>query len=101
MESRSHPLLQQLSLLQAPADQLLWRCPLSQEQVIDLAPTLMQQLDCRLGQLQQGADRLYWSVEFEGAELALHFEALCDSLWLQGPAEEIAYLRQLAAKEWQ
>ncbi|WP_298442963.1 DUF3630 family protein [uncultured Ferrimonas sp.] len=98
MEPVAHPLLQQLTLQPAADDQLLWHCPLSQEHVMQLVPSLLAQLDCQLGALQQGADRLFWSVTFEEVALQLHFEGLCDSLWLQGPSAEIHFLRGLAAK---
>ncbi|MFI3245611.1 MAG: DUF3630 family protein [Ferrimonas sp.] len=96
MAKNTQLLLQQLSLQPPRSEQLLWHCPLAQEQVLALVPMLLQGLDCHACAPEQGADRLYWSVEFEGVALSLHFEGVCDSLWLQGPDPEIQFLRTLA-----
>ncbi|QIZ78090.1 DUF3630 family protein [Ferrimonas lipolytica] len=98
MEPNANSLLQQLTIQSSAPEQLLWHCPLTQEQTLLMVPTLLQRLDCQLGELQQGADRLFWLVTFEGEPLELHFESLCDSLWLQGNVDDIQFLRTLAAK---
>ncbi|WP_169628088.1 DUF3630 family protein [Ferrimonas senticii] len=95
MEPNTDALLQQLTAQVGSASQLLWHCPLSQEQVLQIVPQLMARLDCRLGAVQQGADRLFWPVRFEDAKLTLQFEAVCDSLWLEGPVAEIQFLAKL------
>ncbi len=85
MEPVSRSLLLQLgpATLEAERGQLIWSCPLAQESVPPLAEALASRLDCRLGAMTEGADRLYWPLEFEGVALRLQFEALCESLWIQ------------------
>ncbi len=85
MESTDHPLLLKLGPAQFSAErhQLLWHCPLSQEEAERLAPLLMARMECRLGPVEQGADRLYWPLTFEDTPLSLQYEALCETLWLE------------------
>ncbi|SHI02131.1 DUF3630 family protein [Ferrimonas marina] len=106
MEPLAHPLLLELTppRLDRSANQLLWHTPFTQEQMQTLVPALMARLDCQLGNMDQGADRLFWPVAFEGVSLGLHFEALCDSLWLQAQegdsegAEVLSFLGRLAGE---
>ncbi|GAA5186938.1 DUF3630 family protein [Ferrimonas gelatinilytica] len=85
MEPVSRSLLLQLgpATLEAEHGRLIWPCPLDQESMPPLAAALAARLDCRLGTMVEGADRLYWPLEFEGVSLRLHYEALCESLWIQ------------------
>ncbi|MBY5922695.1 DUF3630 family protein [Ferrimonas balearica] len=85
MESTDHPLLFKLGQPQFSTErqQLLWHCPLSQEETESLAPLLMARLECQLGPVELGADRLFWPVTFEDTPLSLQYEALCETLWLQ------------------
>ncbi|MBY6096649.1 DUF3630 family protein [Ferrimonas balearica] len=100
MEPTVNALLLKLGRPQYSADrgQLLWPCPLNQEQAAEVAPQLMARLECQLGALEQGADRLFWPARFEDTVLGLQFEALCDSLWLEASdgavdgAETLAFL---------
>ncbi|MBY5993317.1 DUF3630 family protein [Ferrimonas balearica] len=105
MEPTDHPLLLKLGPARYDREpaQLLWPCPLSQEEALVAAPLLMASLECTLGPVEQGADRLYWPLEFEGTALSLQYEALCDSLWIQagegGDTEGdqvVAFLARLA-----
>ncbi|MBY6187460.1 DUF3630 family protein [Marinobacter hydrocarbonoclasticus] len=85
MESTAHSLLLKLGQPQYSAErhQLIWPCPLTQEQAGQLVPALMGQLECQLGPMEQGADRLFWTLSFEETALSLQYEALCESLWIQ------------------
>ncbi|GAA4889754.1 DUF3630 family protein [Ferrimonas pelagia] len=104
MESVAHALLLKLAPPHHDPQraQLLWSCPLSQEQVTALVPLLCARLDCQLGGGEIAADRLFWPLRFEESELTLHFEAMCETLWIQAEsgdpegAQVIAYLATLA-----
>lgn len=83
----------------AETGHLSWQIPLDDDQLLAVVPKLALALDAQLGQHQWGADRHQWQLRFEGTELLLQFESLCDSLWIQAQspadADVVAYLAQL------
>ncbi|WP_028111346.1 DUF3630 family protein [Ferrimonas kyonanensis] len=101
MGAIDHPLLLQLSAprWQADTGQLLWTLAADDDTLAQLVPLMLARLDCRLLEHSWGADRHLWLLEFEGCRLALQYEALCDTLWLQaeraGDQEVTEYLAQL------